>query len=103
VLSRPELRLRLPRLTPERVGRFLDGIHRAAVIVDPVPHAFSLPRDPKDEPYLDLAIAAEADFLLTWNARHLRYLMEDKTSEGREFRQKHPKLTIIDPVGFLRR
>jgi predicted nucleic acid-binding protein len=34
----------------------------STLIVD-VPLAFEYPRDPKDEPYINLAIAAEAGFL----------------------------------------
>jgi putative PIN family toxin of toxin-antitoxin system len=102
VLSRPELRRRLPSLTPARVGRFLDDIRAAATMIDVVPHAFSLPRDSNDQPYLDLAIAANADFLVTWNARHLTYLMGQDTPEGREFCRRYPDLTIVDPVQFLR-
>ena len=101
VLNRPELRQRLTRLTPIRVGQFLDDVRAAALVIDVIPHAFSLPRDSKDEPYLDLAIAAGADYLLTWNARHLTYLMNEDSPEGKEFRRRYPKLTITNPVEFL--
>jgi putative PIN family toxin of toxin-antitoxin system len=102
VLNRAELRRRLPSLTPTRVGQFLDDVRATAHLVDIVPHAFSLPRDPKDEPYLDLAIAAQADYLLTWNSRHLTYLMKQDTPEERTFCERYPTLKITDPVEFLR-
>jgi putative PIN family toxin of toxin-antitoxin system len=102
VLNRPELHQRLKTLTPERVGRFLDEVKCTAVFLDHVPHTMDLPRDPKDEPYLDLAIAADADFLITWNERHLTYLMESDTTEGHEFRSRFSKLTITNPVKFLK-
>lgn len=69
VLTRAELRKRVPSLTPERVGKFLDDVKTKALVVENVPRVFSLPRDPKDEPYINLAIAAKADFLVTWNNR----------------------------------
>jgi len=101
VLSRAELQARLPSLTRERVGAFLDDVKRAAVNVEMVPHAFDLPRDPKDERYLDLAIAASADYLVTWNEKHLTYLTKADTPEGREFCRHYPKLKILSPTGFL--
>lgn len=102
VLMRPELRTKLKRLTPETVGTFLDGVRAKAQLIDPVPHAFRLTRDPKDEPYVNLAIAAQANYLVTWNARHLTYLMNADTPDGREFTQRYPTITIVDPLTFLR-
>lgn len=102
VLNRPELRRRLPLLTPERVGKFLDEVKQAATVIEQVPRVCVLPRDPKDEPYINLAIAADAEFLVTWNHRHLTYLMKEDTPEGREFRRAHRRIIITDPVSFLR-
>ena len=48
-----------------------------------------------------LAIAADAKFLVTWNDRHLTYLMRQETPEGAEFRGRFPNLTIMDPPTFL--
>ncbi len=66
-----------------------------------MPRAFSLPRDPRDEPYTDLAIAADAQYLVTWNERHLTYLMKRDTPEGVDFCQRFPRLTILDPPSLL--
>jgi len=44
---------------------------------------FSLPRDPKDEICTDLAIAASAQFLVTWDERHLTYLMRRDTQRAK--------------------
>ena len=47
VLNRPKLQRRLPALTPERVGAFLeDVVHHATLIAD-VPSQFPYPRDPE--------------------------------------------------------
>lgn len=36
------------------------------------------------------------------NERHLTYLMRGDTPEGRDFLQRFGKLTILNPVSFLR-
>jgi len=101
VLMRPELHRKMKRLTPVTVAEFLDGIRAKARFFDPIPRAFRLPRDPDDEPYVNLAIHSEARYLVTWNERHLTYLMEDNTSEGAEFRARYPNLRIVNPPRFL--
>lgn len=65
------------------------------------PQAFALPRDPKDEPYTNLSVAVSATYLVTWNQRHLTYLMQQDTPEGRQFCQRFPLLKIVSPPGFL--
>jgi putative PIN family toxin of toxin-antitoxin system len=101
VLSRPLLRAKMPALVPERVGPFLQKVRRVAVNVPNPPNAFTLPRDRDDEPYTDLAIAARAKYLVTWNDRHLTYLMRQDTPEGRDFCDRFPFLNILTPTNFL--
>src|SRR5438552_12604372 len=102
VLNRPHLRTKLKKLTPENVAEFLERIvtlseHRS----DPERHVV-LQRDPDDEVYLNLAIEGQASYLVTWNERHLTYLMHADAPEAIEFRLRHPSLTILDPPTFLR-
>jgi len=66
-----------------------------------VPKRFELPRDPGDEPYLNLAIETGARFLVTRD-RDLLDLMRWDTEEGRNFQSRFPDLRILDPVAFLR-
>jgi putative PIN family toxin of toxin-antitoxin system len=101
VLSRPILKARIPVLTDERVESFLRKFTTVAVVVPNPPSAFVLPRDRDDEPYTDLAIAAKARYLVTWNDRHLTYLMRQDTPEGKEFCQKFPTLSIVSPPIFI--
>ena len=54
-----------------------------------------------DEPYTNLAIAADAKYLVTWNDRHLTYLMRQDTPEGIEFCQRFSNLQIVDFSTFL--
>ncbi|HVC92496.1 MAG TPA: putative toxin-antitoxin system toxin component, PIN family [Pirellulales bacterium] len=60
VLTRPRLQAKFPRLTQERAQAFINNINAKAVMIAAVPREFSLPRDPDDEPDLNLAIAARA-------------------------------------------
>ena len=60
VLTRPKIRKKFPALTDEVVTEFLDRIGRHATRLDSVSAVVALPRDPKDEKYLNLAIAAHA-------------------------------------------
>jgi predicted nucleic acid-binding protein len=62
-----------------------------------VPETFKLERDPKDERYINLAIASTAAYLVTWD-RDLLDLMDDKG-----FRRQFPGLTILEPPAVLRR
>ena len=96
VLARPKLRRKLPSLTPGRVSAFLDDIASYAMIISDVPDRFRYDRDPKDEPYVNLALAAGARYL-TSRDRDLLDLAEDEI-----FRQQFPGLTILDPLAFLR-
>ena len=48
-----------------------------------------------DEPYLNLALSANANYLVTWD-KDMLDLMQD---EG--FRTQHPQLTILNPVALL--
>jgi len=63
VLTQPKTRKKFSALTPEVVNRFLRRVSRFAHLVTTVPSVVSLPRDPADAKYLDLAIAANAMLL----------------------------------------
>jgi len=95
VLGRPRIRAKNPTITDEGVEDFFRRIDQVAQKVDDVPDSYSLPRDPDDEPYLNLALAANADYLVTWD-KDMLDLMED---EG--FRTRYPQLTILNPVALL--
>jgi putative PIN family toxin of toxin-antitoxin system len=98
---RVELTRRYSQLTPARVNAFVDDVASLAVMLSPTTRAFPLPRDPDDEVLIDLAVAGGAEYLVTWNARHLTYLMRQDTDEGREFCSRFPGLQILSPPEFL--
>jgi putative PIN family toxin of toxin-antitoxin system len=102
VLIRAEVVAKFSALTPPAADVFINDLLSRATIIDDVPAAFSLPRDPKDEPYINLAIAAGAAFVVTWNERHLTYLMRQDTPEGIDFCRRYPHIKIVDPPAFVR-
>jgi putative PIN family toxin of toxin-antitoxin system len=100
VLSRPNVRRKNPLLTDQAVQQLLDRLAQTATRLDAVPSHLTYPRDPKDEPYLNLAIAAGARYLVTWD-NDLLDLMADNP-EGTAFRGRFPGLVILTPVRLLR-
>jgi putative PIN family toxin of toxin-antitoxin system len=88
VLSRPGLRRKFPPLTPQWVKTFVENAERKAMMVTDVPHACSCPRDPDDEPYVDLAIATGATYLVSRD-KDLLDLMHEPA-----FRTRFPNLTM---------
>ena len=64
------------------------------------PHAFTLARDPDDEPYTDLAIATTTHYLVSRD-KDLLDLMNQETPEGKELRRRSPNLRILAPSTFL--
>jgi putative PIN family toxin of toxin-antitoxin system len=102
VLTRPEVQAKFPVLKQQHVDTFLNDLLSLSKMVASVPKVFALPRDPKDEPYINLAIATGASHLVTWNDRHLTYLMRNDTPEGRDFCERFPGLNIVHPPDFVR-
>lgn len=100
VLNRPEHRTTFPALTFKTVDAFLARYLRAATWFSVVPHVYTVQRDPKDSKYVNLALAAEAPYLLTTD-RDLLDLMMSHTPQGRDFVERFPHLKILDPVAFL--
>lgn len=96
VLGRPELQRKLPGITPKRVEALLHHLAAMALHIDPVRDHFRFPPDPKDEPYLNLAIEAPARRLLTRDKALLR-LPESEDEISLHFRSLHPELQILLP------
>lgn len=101
VLNRPEIRAHFPDLSDEIVGAFLKRIHKLSKLVRLVPKKFSYPRDEDDEVYINLAVAAGADFIISRD-RDLLDLMTGHADECKEFRQRFRPLKVIEPVELLR-
>ncbi len=101
VLTRPEVQRKFPILTEERyVDEFLARIRAMSSHWDQVPQLVAFARDSKDEPYLNLAIAARVEYLVTRDADRLD-LADPANPEGQRIRKLHPQLLFVDPVRLL--
>ena len=100
VLKRPRVRLKFPALTDELVERFLAALSKRALTIPEVPRVFRYERDPKDEPYINLAIAAGASYLISRDTDVLD-LASPGDPDGVRLRRHAPRLQILDPVSFL--
>jgi len=101
VLTRPQLQRKLSLLTNERVRALIERLQRRANLVAEVPKVFEYERDPKDEKYINLAIAAKAQYLVSRDL-DLLDLMNETLPAGNDFIRRFPKLRIINPIAFLR-
>ena len=98
---RPELQQRLPSLTPQRAASILKKALELADWFQTVPAQFSLPLHPKDDHLFDLAIEAQATYLVTWESRLLK-LRDAQTPHAKRLRQLAPALAILTPSDLAR-
>ncbi len=101
VLSRPRVRQHNPYITDKSLAELLRRLASKAILVRRVPRKFKYTRDPKDEPYLNLALAAKANYLVSRD-NDLLDLMTGIDVESKEFRQRSRPLEILDPISFLK-
>jgi len=101
VLSRPKIRRRNPEITDERADALINRVLEKAVVVNDVQQHFIFSRDPKDEKYINLAIEAEVNYLVSRD-QDLLDLMTGETDECKDFRRRFRQLKIIEPVEFLK-
>ena len=101
VLLRSSLRRKYPRLTEERVEQLLERLRTKAEVFPEVPRHFCYDRDPADEPYINLAIESQAEYLVSWDNDFLD-LGDEAKSEGQSFRDQFPDLKIVTPILFLK-
>ena len=100
VLHDPRVRRRFPAMTDRTAADFIEKIRWRAVVRRDVPHRIELPRDPRDEPYLDLAVAADADRLVTRD-RDLLDLAGGRDPAAAKLRQLALRLRVVTPEGLL--
>jgi putative PIN family toxin of toxin-antitoxin system len=96
VFARTSVRKRFATLDDQRVQGFLGVLSSLAEVHASVPKTVTLERNHKDEPFLDLAVASGAAYLVTRD-KDLLDLMSDSG-----FTARFPHLRIVDPVEFLR-
>jgi putative PIN family toxin of toxin-antitoxin system len=95
VLSRPRLRKQFPSLTPKFVQNVIAGYKHYSTMIENASSYFRLARDPGDEKFIDLAIHAKANYVVTRD-KDLLDLQNDSA-----FSTAFPRLNIVTPVGFL--
>ena len=100
VLERPELQRKLPGITPERVEALMHHLSELAIVVHPVHAHISFPPDPKDEPYINLAIEGQAASLVTRDRALLR-LADPADHLCAALCALHPALKVLEPEAFL--
>lgn len=100
VLFRPHLRMRNADLTDEKVEKLIAMLLEKGDYIKKVPPHFTYSRDPNDEPYINLAIEANALFVVSRD-NDLLDLMTSYTDECKDFRRKFRKLKVVNPVRFL--
>ncbi len=100
VLSRPHLRERFRQLNDEKVAGLIELLTYKGYYLRRAGNYFTYPRDPDDEPYLNLAIEVEADYLISRDS-DLLDLMKWEQETGREFQRRFRFLKIVTPMEFL--
>lgn len=100
VLSRPRTRKPAPALTLEMIEAFIADIRLKSICLRNVPEEYCFERDPKDERYINLALAARASFIVSRD-HDLLDLMKPNSETAREFQRRFPMLKIINPTDLL--
>ena len=100
VLNRPDVRARLHKLSDVAIEALFERLDQHATLIRQVPRRFVYPRDPKDEPYINLAIETKADYLVSRDD-DLLDLMKWEKEEGRDFQKRFRFLKILTPEEFL--
>jgi putative PIN family toxin of toxin-antitoxin system len=100
VLARPRVRQSFPALTDQIVKRFIAAIEERATVISEVPRIFRFERDPKDEPYINLAVAVRASYLVSRD-KDILDLADASTADGERLRRFAPDLQILELGAFL--
>jgi len=95
-----KIRRKLPRITNVRVRALLQRLTAKAIIIKNIPEEFKYQRDPKDEMYINLAIVANAEYLVSRD-QDLLDLVTTSTDVARQFRSRYPFLRIMKAADFI--
>lgn len=101
VVLRPNILARLPDADASQIEAFIEDISKISTLIRAVPKIFQFRRDPKDEIIINLAVASEADYVVSRD-KDLLDLMTGYTDDCKEFRQRFRPLKIVEPLEFLR-
>ena len=101
VLTAPEITQRYPELTEEKVEVALRRLTYVADVVRSMRTKFEYSRDPKDEKFIELAIAGGASHIVTGD-HDLLALSSGKGEATKRLRQQAPSLRVLAPGEFIR-
>jgi len=87
-------------MTLDQGDELLNKLRPVAEIVEQPPAVFDHPIDPKDGPYIDLAVAAGAN-VITSRDKHLLNLVNPAKPWSADFRARFPQMRVISPEAFL--
>jgi len=100
VLAYPTIRIRNPNLTDLHTDAFLQRLTFKSTLIRRVRHVLDYPRAKQDELYIDLAIAAKADYLVSRD-KDLLSLATGHSLICKRFRQLTQPMKVLDPAAFL--
>jgi uncharacterized protein len=100
ILTDPRICARYPELTTDKVNVALRRLRYVADTFRRVESRFAYARDPKDEPFIELAIAGKATHIVTADA-DLLSLKSGHGEAAKRFRQQGPAIEIVDADTFI--
>lgn len=100
VFAYPAVRKVFPELADSDIEAFVRHLTYRAVLVRRVRHVIDYPRARQDEPYIDLAATAKANYLVSRD-NDLLSLVTGHSLACKQFRQKTHPLRVVDPITFL--
>ncbi len=101
VLCRDYIRQRFDSITDKKTSQFLNRVRKASKLVKFIPDHFDYQeRDAKGEPYINLAVEVQADYLVSRD-NDLLDLMNWGREPGREFQKRFRSLRVVTPEVFL--
>ena len=95
VISRPKLVSKYPQLRTDRPSQLIAKIRSEAGFISQPPNIYRFERDRKDEIFINLAIAVNADYLVSRDNDLLDLRLDE------DFIASFPKLKIASPFEFL--
>lgn len=101
LLGDPAVVDRFPELTPEKVEIALRRFRYLSEYLHTVRSRFEFPRDPRDEPFLELAIAGKATHIVS-SDNDLLLLPSAHDDAAKRLRQRLPGVQVLNPSAFLR-
>ena len=87
ILKRPAILEKYPELKNPRIGDAIERLLYVSEFHRRIDVQFSFPRDPKDSPFLELAIAASATHLITTD-KDMLSLVGEHDDASKRFRQR---------------